>query len=78
MMRRSTRYKHVNCVDLVVECLRCVPVPRGFKVKLKYLILSADRRSLIDPKESPEEVLITHDQISNWKVWFPKETHEST
>lgn len=69
MMVKHKRYKHVDCTDLVVECLRCVPVPKGFKVKLKYLILSADRKTLIDPVEKPEEVLIRKEDIRDWKIF---------
>ena len=73
-MRKGYNYKHQDCIDMVIECLRCVPVPKGFKVKVKYLILGADKRTLHDTLEK-EEVLITKDQIRNWRVWRP-ETNE--
>jgi hypothetical protein len=65
-MRKFSFYKHVNSTDMVILVLRAVKVPRGARVKVNYHILSAVDRSPIDTQEK-EEILITTEQLPNWK-----------
>jgi hypothetical protein len=56
---------------MAIECLRCIPVPKGYKVKVKYMVIGAARNVLHDTLEK-EEILITKDQMRNWRVWRPE------
>jgi len=59
-------YKHVNCSDMVIQALRCVRIAAGWKVKAHYYSLGYDRHTLIDTGNQ-EEILISNEQIPNWK-----------
>ena len=78
MMRKFMQYKHEKCTDLVVECVKCFLVPgkNYYRVKLKYLTLCFDRKTVYNTGEQ-ETVTITKEAMRLWRPWFP-ETHNVT
>lgn len=62
---------------MIIECVRCFRVPGKdyYKVKVRYWVLGADRKRLIDPSDSPsgmlEEIKINASDMRKWKVWHP-------
>lgn len=66
-MRKGDLYKHVNCTDVAIKPLRIVQIPKGLKVKVSwYNVVNPNH---FWPMGLTEEVLITKEQLPNWKFF---------
>lgn len=68
-MRTHGRYKHVNCTDAAIECLRCVFVPEkeGYAVKVSWL--NVVNPNNVFPCGLIEEIFIPATKIREWGAY---------
>lgn len=69
---RGNHIKHENCIDVAFKINRVIVVPKGYKIKGRWLTIGC----LNDWYSLSEEILIKNDQISKWHRYIPKEIIE--
>lgn len=65
-MKKGSTYKHIDCTDVAVECLRIIFIPEkaGYKVKVSWL--NVVNPANVYPCGLTEEIFIPTAKIKEW------------